>query len=480
MERITAGYEPSSVLGYFEDICRIPHGSGNEKGISDYLCAFAEKHGLEYRRDHQNNVLIKKPATPGYEDKEPVMLQGHMDMVCEKNSDTEHDFLTDPLDIYVKDGKLRARGTTLGGDDGIAVAYMLAILSGGCPHPDLECLITTGEETQLIGAKAFDYSQLKARRVINIDSEDEGEVIISCAGAADIYFTLEGERLPRKGRPVRISISGLAGGHSGSEIHVGHENAISLMGRLLERVYEVRPFTIASISGGNKLNAISRECSAEIYVSDREEVEDIIKDEFAQIKSDLIKSDKKLKIRVTKGSANAPEFTYKDSSAIINMTRLFRTGVITMSNTVEGLVRTSANLGRITTDGDKVTLGLLARSSSDPELDATLRDYARTAKLIGVTMEIEDRSVGWAPIPVSKLAKAYVNIYDRMYGDVKKPKICAIHAGLECGIIVRALGPGTDAISIGPDIHDIHTPDEALDLASTERTWNVLKELIIS
>ena len=292
-------------------------------------------------------------------------------------------------------------------------------------------------------------------------------------------MTLEGEKLSRKGRTLKISLTGLAGGHSGTDINTGRENAISLMGRILERLYEAKPFNIVSVNGGNKLNAIPRECEAEIYVLDREAAEELVKEEAA-IRRDLCKEDKKMKLRLAKGQTNAPEFVYKDTSAVINMMRLLRSGVVAMSNGVPGLVRTSANLGRITTEEGKVTLGIMARSSSDPEMDLLLRDYARTAKAIGVTMDLEDRHAGWAPNPVSKLSKAYASIYSRLYGDIKKPEICAIHAGLECGIIVGALGPETDAISIGPDIRNIHTPDEALDLASVERTWNVLRELILT
>ena len=481
VNKITKGYEPADVLGWFEEICRIPRGSGNEAGISAFLCDFAEKRGLEYRRDEYNNVLIRMPATAGFENAEPIMLQGHMDMVCEKNAGTDHDFSVDPLDIYVEDGKLRARGTTLGGDDGIAVAYMLAILDDpAAAHPDLECLITTGEETSMAGAGNFDYSQIRARRVINIDSEEEGIVTVSCAGGADVFFTLSPERLPHTGRTLKIALTGLAGGHSGTEINLGRANSIALMGRILAVLYDFEPFNLVSVNGGNKMNAIARECEAEIYVLDREAAENVINSEAAKIRRELAGADKKMKLRLSKGETNAAKLSYKDTSAVINMMRLYKTGVIAMENGSSELVRTSANMGRITTSEDGVTLGIMARSSSDSEMDALLLDYNRLSKALGVSAALEGRYAGWALNPVSRLSKAYADIYDRMYGHVRKAEISAVHAGLECGVIVAALGPETDAISIGPDMHNIHTPDEALDLVSVEHTWNVLKELIVS
>ena len=481
VNKITKGYEPSDVLGWFEEICSIPHGSGNETGISEFLCDFAEKRGLEHKRDEYNNVLIRMPAAAGFENAEPIMLQGHMDMVCEKSAGVEHDFLTDPLDIYVEDGKLRARGTTLGGDDGIAVAYMLAILDDpGIAHPALECLITTGEETAMAGAGNFDFSQIRARRVINLDSEEEGIVTVSCAGSADVFFTLPTERLPHTGRTLKISLTGLAGGHSGTEINMGRANSIALMGRILARLYETEPFNLVSVNGGNKMNAIARECEAEIYVLDREAAEKVINSEAADIRRELVKADKNMKLRLSKGETNAAKLSYKDTSAVINMMRLYKTGVIAMENGSSELVRTSANMGRITTTEEGVTLGIMARSSSDSEMDALLLDCKRLSKALGVSVFVEGKYAGWAMNPASKLSKAYADIYDRMYGHIGKAKISAIHAGLECGIIVSALGPDTDAISIGPNMQNIHTPNEALDLVSVERTWNVLKELIVS
>lgn len=480
MEYVTKSLEPRRVLEYFEELCKIPHGSGNEHGIADYLCNFASEHSLEYLRDDANNVLIQKCASADKKDSAPLMLQGHMDMVCEKNADTVHDFLTDPLDLYIKDGMLRARGTTLGGDDGIAVAYMLAILeSNEISHPALECLITTGEETSMVGASAFDYSKVSARRIINIDSEEEGYVTMACAGGADLHIELESERLQGKGRALRITLSGLSGGHSGVQINEDRANAINTMGRILARLYDDTPFNLCSVNGGNKRNAIPRECVAEIYVLDQKRAESIIEDEVKRIKANLSRFDKGFKVRCKKGESDLSMLTYKDSSAVINMMSALPNGVYALYPTDHSLVRSSSNMGIIASDEKKVRLDIMARSSSDSEMDAMLLTFKRLAKAIGAEMTLDDRHPGWPMNPDSSLADAYVKIYNETYGrEGNKAKKCAIHAGLECGIIVSALGGDDDAISIGPDIRDIHTPDEALDIASVERTYHVLLEML--
>ena len=479
MEYVTKGYNPQRVLEYFEEICAIPHGSGNEGQIADYLCTFASSHRLWHIRDEYNNVFIKKQASKGYEEKAPVMLQGHMDMVCEKNADTQHDFLTDPLTLRIKDGRLMASGTTLGGDDGIALAYMLAILeSDEISHPALECLITTGEETSMVGASFFDYSKVSARRIINIDSEEEGIVTVSCAGGCGLLFDAEGELLSGKGRTLQINVSGLAGGHSGTEINEGRANSIRIMGRILARLYDDTPFNLCSISGGNKINAIPRECEAQIYVLDTERAKSIIEDETAKIRKDLSPKDKRFRVRCKKGATDAPMLTYKSSSAVVNLVCLLHNGVYAM-HSGEDLVRSSSNMGIITTEAGRVRLSIMARSSSESEMDAMILTFKRGAKAVGAVMEIVDRHPGWEWNPSSPLADSYVQIYNSLYPDVKgEAKKCAIHAGLECGIIVSALGSDADAVSIGPDIYNIHTPDEALDLASTERTYNVLVRML--
>ena len=480
MDFVTKGYEPYNVLGYFEKLCAIPRGSGNEAGVADMLCDFARLHSLEYYKDEYNNVLIKKKGSAGKENDPPVMLQGHTDMVCEKNGETVHDFLTDPLSLYIKDGKLCATGTTLGGDDGIAVAYMLAILEDeGLAHPPLECLFTSEEETGMNGAMNFDYSRVSARKIINIDSEEEGKVTMSCAGAVDMGIVREIERLPANGRTLKISITGLAGGHSGTEINENRSNAIRIMGRILARLYSDTPFNLCIIEGGNKRNAIPRECEAQIYVLDSAKARETVEDEVKKIRGELTYADKGMKVRLSKGQTDAPMLSYKDSSAVINMMTLYQNGVISMSPDREGLVRCSSNMGRISTKENSVTLEIMSRSSSDSEMDALLVTFARLSKALEALMTIYDRHPGWDYNPNSALANKYVEVFDRLYGGERgRAEKCAIHAGLECGIIIGALGGNADAISIGPDIYNIHTPDEALDLASVKRTYNLLLTML--
>lgn len=479
MEQVTKGYEPKRVLEIFEQICSIPHGSGNEEQIGLWLCDFAKGLGLEHLRDGAGNVLIRKGASAGYESSPAVMLQGHMDMVCEKNGATEHDFLADGLKLHIKEGRLMAKGTTLGGDDGIALAYMLAILEGDYPHPALECLITTGEETSMVGASAFDYSQINARRIINIDSEEEGYVTMSCAGGCDLHLDLDTDLLPGKGRTLKLELTGLAGGHSGTEIDKHRASSIRIMGRILARLYDDTPFNLCCVSGGNKRNAIPRECTAEIYPLDPSRAIEIIADEEKRIRKELSSFDKKFKIRCKKGLTDAPMFTYKDSSAVINMMTLPSNGVYSVYQNKEGAVRSSSNMGIITTEQGRVRLDIMARSSCESEMDEMILKFKRLAKAIGVSMEIEDRHPGWELNPESRLADLYVDTYNTLYKkEGRSAQKCAIHAGLECGIIVSALGQDADAISIGPDIYDIHTPDEALDINSTERTFRVLLEML--
>ncbi len=480
MEFAASEYEIKKVLNYFERLCAIPHGSGNEEQAANMLCEFAKEHSLEYYKDEYNNVLIKKDGSIGREGEPSLMLQGHIDMVCEKNKDTVHDFSRDPLSLYVSDGLLRAKGTTLGGDDGIAVAYMMAFLEDETlSHPPLECLFTSGEETGMLGAMNFDYSKVSSRRIINMDSEEEGKVTMSCAGAADLLLEKSFERIGSKGRALKISVTGLAGGHSGTEINENRSNAIRIMGRLLARLYSDTPFNLCAVNGGNKRNAIPRECEAQIYVLDSDKAIRIVQEESEKIRGEISKADKGMKIRCQKGDTDFPALTYKDSSAVINVMTLSPNGVISMSPDSLGLVRCSSNLGRISTSENKIVAEVMARSSSDSEMDALIIVFKRLSKLLDMSATLSDRHPGWDYDPKSQLADKYVTIYDRLYGsEGKRAERCAIHAGLECGIIIGALGGETDAISIGPNIYNIHTPDEALDLASVKRTYDLLVAML--
>ncbi len=477
MNYILSERYPEEVFRYFEEICAIPRGSGNEKGIADYLCAFAEAKGLRFVRDDLHNVAIFKAASAGREAEAPVMLQGHTDMVCEKNGDTVHDFEKDGIKLILgDDGWLRADGTTLGGDDGFAVATMLAILAdNSLCHPALECLFTVQEETGLGGASEFDYSVMTAKKIINLDTEDEGTAVASCAGSMNLTFTLEEEQVAFAGSIVKLNLLGLAGGHSGTDIDKGRANSIRLMGRVLNMLYREEPFNLISLTGGNKRNAIPRECEAILAVRDADKVIERARELVGEIRMEMSSSDKGLRLKTGKAPKPEAMFSYKDTGRVLSLLALIPNGVIAMSNSKPGLVETSSNLGVVRTEGNKIEFSVYARSSVEPSMDYVLCMMERVEKVTGLTMTFEDRAPGWAFNPESELQKQFTDCFERLYG--RPGKVEAIHAGLECGIILEKMGGG-DAIAIGPDMRDIHTPDERLNLDSVRRLYNLVVEML--
>ena len=478
MEYMIKGYRHTSFFEYFEEISAIPRGSGNEGGMVDYLKAFAEARGIFCYTDEHRNVFMRKAATAGYEDVAPILLQGHTDMVCEKNGDCTHDFEKDPLDLYIdKNGLLRAKGTTLGADDGVAVALMLALLDDeSFEHPVLECLFTSGEETGLFGAHGFDCSLITARRLLNMDTSPDGEAIASCAGSADLMFVREFEREAAKEHTLNLTIKGLAGGHSGADIHTGRSNAIRLMGRILSRLYDDCPFHLVSIVGGNKRNAIPRECEAQIIVLDLEKAKALAEEEAKKIASELAEVDKAFRLILRRGKIVENCLAYKDTSAVINMLTLPANGVVSMSPVNPDFVRTSSNIGIIATEEGKVTASVMARSSCDSEMDALLLSFKRLAKACAFDYLLEDRSSGWDMNPNSKLASDFLRIYKKLFPE-STPVVNGIHAGLECGIFVGKI-EGCDALSVGPTMYEIHSPNEALDLASCDRFCDLVRAMV--
>lgn len=479
MEYIINGYQPENLFRYFEEISAIPRGSGNEKGIADYLEAFAKEKGLRYYRDEHNNVAIYKPAFPGYEDKEPVMLQGHTDMVCEKNADVMHDFEKDGLKLRLNGDILSAEGTTLGGDDGAAVVMMMAVLADKMIEaPAIECLFTVEEETGLGGAESFDYSHLTAHRIINLDTEEEGQAIASCAGSMNLSFKFVPEQLSFANKAVKVTVSGLAGGHSGTDIDSGRRNSILLLGDILSALYEKMPFNLVSIEGGNKRNAIPREASAVISVIDRDEAIAEVKKIVSEIYPLLVRDDQKLKIHADRCAIPKKMMSYKDSSRVLSLLSLVPNGVLGMSASCTGLVETSSNLGVVKVNGNALEFMVYARSSVEREMDGVYRRMKRLATLLECELVFLDRCPGWAFDKNSKLQKDFVTAYKMTFPEsAAEPKVCAIHAGLECGIILEKMGGG-DAISIGPNMKNIHTPDETLDLRSVERVYRMLVNLL--
>ena len=471
MSYIVNGYQNKRVFEIFEDICAIPHGSGNESGVADYIERFASNLGLECVRDITGNVFVKKGACTGYENTPAVLLQGHMDMVCEKNAGVEHDFERDGLDLFVENGLLGARGTSLGGDNGIAVAMMLALLETNS-HPALECLFTVEEETGLAGAKGFDCSQITAKRMINIDSEEENTVTAGCAGGVrtEIVFDFNKVDLQTERKAVEIKISGLSGGHSGADINTGRASALVLLGRILQRVISEQKAWLVSVSGGGKDNAIARESSAVLLCENPEELVEAVKDEENNIRKELCTIDSGFAVSFDTKTADSC-FRLKDTKKIIGFISLVRTGVLKFSNQIDGLVEYSRNLGIAHTDGGKVNLTLSSRSSLESQIDLSCRELDMLAATLGAQSRHYSRYPGWEYAPESKLREDYLDTYESLFGT--RPEVIVIHAGLECGII-SSKTQGLDIISIGPNMYDIHSPAERLSLASCEKIWKVL------
>ncbi|MBE6642669.1 MAG: aminoacyl-histidine dipeptidase [Ruminococcaceae bacterium] len=478
MDYILSDYSPKDLFRYFEDICAIPHGSGNEKAIADYLCKFAEDNNLEYYRDEIHNVLIKKKASKGYENKPAVLLQGHTDMVCEKNNDVVHDFDKDPLKIYEKDGWLYADGTTLGGDDGIAVVMMMAVLADkNANHPPLECLFTVQEETSMAGAIAFDYSKLSARSFINLDCENISYATVSCAGGVRCDLSFELDLYKNQNSPIKITVKGLAGGHSGTGINSGKQNANIIMAKLLVGLYEKMPFNLISINGGNKVNAIPRECECVISVFDKKLAKETIKSLADTIRKQLIKEDKKFSVRIDNANgASDTAFCFKDTYRVISTMNILPNGVYEMSRSLEGLVETSSNLGVVTTTGNTVNIYLMPRSSVEAKLDEIVMKFDIIAKLAGAKIVHHDRYPGWEYAPTSKMRDLFEKCYENKFG--RKPVFEAVHAGVECGIIITNMGGDLDGISMGATVRGIHTPEEHLDLASLSDAYEIMLDML--
>ena len=471
--------EPKRVFHYFEEICKIPHGSGNTKQISDYLVQFARDHKLNYVQDEMNNVVIYKPGTEGYENAPTVILQGHMDMVCEKRPDVEHDFTKDGLNLSVEGDYISANGTTLGGDDGIAVAYGLAVLeSDTIAHPPLEVFITVDEEIGLLGAVGFDCSVLKGRRFINLDSEAEGSIWISCAGGETGISHLPVTRLEAKGEKLTVKISGLMGGHSGAEIDKNRANANSLLGTFLYGLKKKAYYELISVQGGQKDNAITRESTAELMIL-KEDLE-AVKEYCAWIqqawREEYAGTDEGITVTLTdEGEKEVKVLHPTSQEKVVFYLKNVPFGVQKMSGTIPGLVETSSNIGILTTTEDEVTATSSIRSSVETARDAISDKIEYLTEFLGGEYEIQGAYPAWEYRKDSPLRDKMVEVYEEMYGE--KPNVVAIHAGLECGLFYKKM-EGLDCVSIGPDMKDIHTSEELLSISSTERVWKYLVKVL--
>ena len=471
-----AGLEPAAVFGYFEKICSIPHGSRNTKMISDYLVSFAKEQNLKYIQDNDNNVILFGEGTCGMEDHDPVIIQGHMDMVCEKDADCPLDMAVDGLDV-THDGRcVYAKGTTLGGDDGIAVAYAMALLADkSIPHPPLEVVITVDEEIGLLGANSVDLSMLKGRTLINIDSEEEGIFTVSCAGGARALISLPAERRAVYGPCIRLAVDGLQGGHSGADIHKKRANANKVMGEFMSRIQKLMPLCLTSLAGGSKDNAIPRSCQATLVAMGihlerinaiAEELQTEIRETYDEPEATVQAFD----VDALGGNSLTTECTAK----IIGLLCAAPNGIQSWSADIPGLVQTSLNMGVVKL-GDRFNASFSVRSSVNAEKQELLAQLKKLCEFYEGNYSVSGEYPAWEYKQESALRDTMVRVYTEMFG--KAPKVLALHAGLECGLFSEKI-PGLDCISIGPDMHDIHTSREKLEIDSTERTWKFLLEVL--
>lgn len=479
--RILENLEPQDVFYYLEEICKIPHGSGNTGQISDYLKAFADEHGLYCRQDELNNIIMVKEASKGYEDHEPVLLQGHMDMVAVKDADCTIDMTKDGLQLEILGDRLTAKGTSLGGDDGIAVAFGLALLAGEeYRHPRIELILTVDEEVGMEGATGLTVDDLTAKRMINLDQEEEKIFITGCAGGARIDIRKKTETEQVKGVLCKLKISGLQGGHSGQEINKERGNAICLMGRLLAALQEKTPVYLKEVSGGTADNAIPNEVCAEIVVTEwTEDIAAFMEEQFCGLKAEFAGKEDGLKCELQVGAEDAliEVCNRKDSEQWIHLLNVIPHGVIANSVKMKGLVETSLNPGILNVSAVEGMVSTSVRSSNAAAEEALINQLKSLAALCDATVGIRGDYPGWDYDPDSPLREKMVTIYEEMYG--VKPQIEAIHAGLECGIFQSKI-PGLDCVSIGPDMQDIHTTRETLSIPSVQRVWKFLLKVLES
>ena len=471
--------KPERVFYYFEEITKIPHGSGNTKQISDYLVGFARAHGLKYIQDESNNVIIFKDASKGYEKAPCVILQGHMDMVCEKTPESSHDFTKDPLELVVEGDYVSAKDTTLGGDDGIAVAYALALLEDdSLCHPALEVLITVDEEIGLLGAAALDTTPLKGRYLINLDSEEEGYLWVGCAGGLTAQTNIPVKYQEADGMKYEITVSGLLGGHSGSEIDKNRANATLLLGRFLFEAREKGPYVLAEIEGGQKDNAIPRTARA-LILTDEETGAEIQKfaGEFTRnLQKEYTGSDDGITVTAeARGTGKEPVLHPVSLEKVLFFLIHYPNGIQKMCGYMEGLVETSCNLGitRLTPEG--LACSASVRSSVATEKKALADKIAYLTEFLGGEYKAEGDYPSWEYKQDSRLRPYMVDVYEKLFH--VKPQVRVIHAGLECGLFYEKI-PGLDCVSLGPDMKDIHTTEEQLSISSVQKVWEYLLEVL--
>lgn len=482
MSKAIEGLKPELVWKYFAEICQIPHGSKNETAIIQYMLQTANKLGLSVKKDSFGNVAVSKAATSGKENLPTIILQGHLDMVCEKNKDKVHDFEKDPIEL-VRDGNiLKANGTTLGADNGIGVAISLAIMEDKTlVHGPLEFLFTVDEETGLTGAQNLKSDFLKGKILMNLDSEEEGALYVGCSGGKDTIGTLKVqlEGAPTGYIPIQISISGLRGGHSGLDILTGRGNAIKMLNRVLLNLNKSFDLKISKIEAGNKRNAIPREGDAFVYIP-KEKLSDarnIINNLDAVFKAEYAVVDKGVTVKITETSGSGKVFSKAVSENLMNLLYALPHGVIAMSQDIPNLVETSTNLAIINTSDTEIIISTSQRSSVETEKEDVVNQVRSTFLLAGFNVAHTDGYPGWKPNMSSIILSITKDTYKKLFG--KEPEIKAIHAGLECGIIGEKF-PGMDMISMGPTLEAVHSPDEKIYIDTVEKFWKYLIEVLKS
>lgn len=474
---VLASLKPESVFKVFEEICTIPHGSGNMQKISDYCVNFAQENGLKCVQDESLNVIIYKPASKGFEDAEPIILQGHLDMVCQKENDIEKDFEKEGIEPILKDGFITANGTTLGADNGIAVAMIMSVLADkNIENPPIEAVFTTDEEIGMLGADKLDFSLLSAKKMINLDSEEGDTVTVSCAGGSEFKMEIPCVKTSVFGSVLKVTVSGLKGGHSGVEIDKGRQNADTLMGRILNALNVKFPFNIIEISGGEKSNAIPTDCTAKVCIKYVENAKIFLEKYAEEIKKELIFREENCtvtfeEIEKCECACLSLETTKKVIFALINNP----CGIVEMSKEIEGLVETSLNLGILFTTEDAVTLIYALRSNKTSAMDFLEERLLNICDMIGAKSDISGRYLPWEYNADSNLRESYVAAYNKKYG--KEPKIAAIHAGLECSVFAAKI-KGLDCIAVGPDMTGVHTPKESLSVASASDIYDILLDVL--
>ncbi len=474
------GLKPEKVFHFFEEISSIPRGSGDMEKISRYCADFAEKRELKYIKDDADNIVIFKDATEGYEDAETVIFQGHLDMVCQKDEESEIDFLKDGLDLYVDGDFVKAKGTTLGADNGIAVAMVLAILdSDEFAHPSLEAVFTTDEEIGMVGALQLDMSVLKGTKMINLDAEEDGILTVSCAGGSDFVATMPVQRKEEKGTLVEVTLRGLKGGHSGVEINDGRVNANILAGRYLNHLSKSENFDLISVDGGDKSNAIPNLSKISVLVKDKESFVSETKKYLEIIKSEISSREPDFDYTVYTVNVSEEEtknvLTEEIKEKIIFALTLAPNGVVEMSKEIEDLVETSLNLGILKTEEEKITLHFALRSNKKSALRFLEEKLETFSENIGFVWEESGHYPPWEYKENSQLQKIYKECFIELNGF--EPRFEAIHAGLECGVFSSAKD-NLDCVALGPALSEVHTVNEKLSISSTERTFNLVVKML--